>query len=101
VRFWQWRYAALIEHRDELLAAPAPEPTPEPVPEPVPEPAPELPEGWRLVRCDHTGYVPDHQIAPYWRAVHEGGEMTEPSQYADSAARLAWAAAQEREGGAA
>jgi hypothetical protein len=64
-----------------------------------PEPAHELPEGWRLVKCDHQGNVT--RFGAYWRAVHADGTMTEPSQYADSAARLARAAAQEREGGAA
>jgi transposase-like protein len=94
--YWLWRWSELLTEQERREEA---QPTPEP--EPVPEPAPELPEGWRLVRCDHTGYVPDHQIAPYWRAVHADGAMTEPSQYADSAVRLACAAqAREREGGA-
>jgi hypothetical protein len=60
----------------------------------TPEPAPtaDLPDGWRLVRCDHKGNVPEHQIAPYWRAVHADGTMADVTQYADSAARAAWAA---------
>jgi hypothetical protein len=32
------------------------------------------------------------RFGAYWRAVHTSGEMTEPTQYPDSAARLAWAA---------
>jgi hypothetical protein len=52
--------------------------------------APEPPEGWQIVRCDHRGNVT--RFGAYWRAVHTSGEMTEPTQYPDSAARLAWAA---------
>jgi hypothetical protein len=64
-----------------------------------PAPAHELPEGWQLVRCDHRGNVT--RFGAHWRAVHADGTMTEPTQYADSAARQAWAAqAREREGGA-
>jgi hypothetical protein len=68
----------------------------------TPEPAPtaDLPDGWRLVRCDYQGNI-SRFAAWGWRAAHTSGRMTEPEQYADSAARAAWAAAQEREGGAA
>jgi hypothetical protein len=59
------------------------------------EPAPELPEGWCLVRCDHRGNVT--RFGAYWRAAHDDGTMADVTQYADSAARLAWAAAQARE----
>jgi hypothetical protein len=51
-------------------------------------PAPDLPDGWRLVRCDHKGNVT--RFGSYWRAAHTSGEMAEPSPYPDSAARLAW-----------
>jgi hypothetical protein len=83
VRFWCWRYAALVEHRDELLAAQTPPSEP--------EPAPELPPGWRLVRCDHQRNILETGV--YWLAVHDDGTMTDETQYRDSAARLAWAAA--------
>jgi uncharacterized protein YbdZ (MbtH family) len=63
-------------------------------------PTADLPDGWRLVRCDYQGNI-SRFAAWGWRAVHTSGRMTEPEQYADSAARAAWAAAQEREGGAA
>jgi hypothetical protein len=51
--------------------------------------APELPDGWRLVRCDHKGNVT--RFGEYWRAGHNDGTMTEPTQYRDSAVRQACA----------
>jgi hypothetical protein len=62
-----------------------------------PEPAPELPEGWQLVQCDHTGHVT--RFGVYWRAVHADGTMAESSQYRDSAARAAWAANERSDNG--
>jgi hypothetical protein len=56
-----------------------------------PEPAPDLPEGWRLVKCDYRGGESSFGI--YWKVVHTSGEASEPSQYADAAARAAWATA--------
>jgi DNA-binding MarR family transcriptional regulator len=51
--------------------------------------APDLPDGWQLVRCDHKGNVT--RFGSYWRAAHTSGEMTEPTQYPDTAARHAQA----------
>jgi hypothetical protein len=48
-----------------------------------------LPDGWRLVRCDHKGNVT--RFGEYWRAGHNDGTMTEPTQYRDSAVRQACA----------
>jgi hypothetical protein len=58
---------------------------------PAATPAPELPEGWQLVKCDHRGV--ESRFGVYWKGVHTSGEASEPSQYADAAARAAWAAA--------
>jgi hypothetical protein len=60
-------------------------------------PTADLPEGWRLVKCDHRGDVT--RFGVYWRAAHISGKMTEPSQYADNAARAAWLAHERSDNG--
>jgi hypothetical protein len=56
--------------------------------------APDLPDGWNLVRCDHKGQI--GRFATWgWRVVHTSGQMTEPTQYRDTAIRDAWLQQQE------
>jgi hypothetical protein len=86
--YWLWRWSELLTEQERREEA---QPTPTPEPAAKPEPAPELPEGWRVVRCDHQRNILETGV--YWLAVHDDGTMTDETQYRDSAARLAWAAA--------
>jgi hypothetical protein len=86
--YWLWRWSELLTERDRREGAPADPPPPEP--ESTPEPVLELPEGWRMVQCDHTGYVTQYGV--YWRGVHVDGMMTEPTLYKDTAELEAWKA---------